>query len=128
LAPSAATAATEDLQSESDNPLNAVLERCMKAWNRNYELASISPKHEGLNNCDETNEDEIFARLQGAKAFRAALPMLVGYENIRDFIACVTYAMLIEILSTDECHELFEAAKIAMALLKTQPKSQTPAV
>jgi hypothetical protein len=32
-----------------------------------------------------------------------------------------------DILTIDECHQLFEAAKIAMTLLKSQPRSQPAA-
>jgi hypothetical protein len=48
---------------------------------------------------------------------------LAGYENIRDFIACTTYAMLKRILDKGECQQLFGAAKIAMALLRAQARS-----
>jgi hypothetical protein len=36
-------------------------------------------------------------------------------------------AMLTKVFDQDECRELLEAAKIAMALLKAQPKSAIPA-
>jgi hypothetical protein len=123
LAGSTETATAENLQPQPVNPRNPALERCIKAWNRTYNLASINPKDESLNYLDEGDQDEVFAREQGANGFREALPMLTGYENIRDFIACVTYGMLTMILSQDESRELFGAAKIAMALLRAQARS-----
>jgi hypothetical protein len=122
LSSSAETATTEDFQPLSDNPSNPALERCIKAWNRNHDLASINPKHESLSQFDEEDEDEIFARVQGAHAFREALPTLAGFENIRDFIACVTYGLLRDILPQEESRELLGAAKIAMALLRAQAR------
>jgi hypothetical protein len=120
---SAEVAATENPNPKADNPKNPALERCIKAWNRTYDLASINPKHESLDHFEENDVDELFARQQGANAFRSALPIIAGYENIRDFIACVTYGMLMDILPREECRELFEAAKIAMALLRAQARS-----
>ena len=108
---------------KSNNHGNEALQRCIKAWHRNFDLASINPRDDRLNFLD-TDADTVFAAEQGALAFREAMPLLVSYENIRDFIACTTYAMLTKTLDPDECRDLLAAAKIAMALLKAQPKSQ----
>jgi hypothetical protein len=110
----------QNLQPESENLNNQALDRCIKAWSRTFDLASINPKDETLDVLDEN--DTLFAREQGALAFRSAMPLLVGYDNIRDFIACTTYAMLMEIFSRDDSRELLGAAKVAMALLRAQPK------
>lgn len=107
---------------ESENLDNQALDRCIKAWHRTFDLASINPKDETLDVLNE--KDTLFAREQGALAFRDAMPLLVGYDNIRDFIACTTYAMLTNIFERDECRELLGAAKIAMALLRTNPRSR----
>ncbi len=111
---------------KSGNQDNEALERCVNAWHRNFDLASINPTDDNLHSLED-NDDNVFACEQGANAFRNAMPILVGYENIRDFIACTTYAMLVKILEQDECRGLLCAAKIAMALLKAQPKSPTSA-
>lgn len=123
-AASAATAESDNPQSESDTLNNEAIQRCADAWQRTFDLASIKPDDESLALVDE---DDDFASEQAAIAFREALPPLAGYENIRDFIACVTYAMVNGNLYWAECHEFLAAAKIAMALLKAQPKSPTPA-
>jgi hypothetical protein len=111
----------ENLQSESVDLSNKALQRCIKAWHRNFNLASINPSDPSLN-CLADDDGTVFASEQGALAFRESMPLLVGYENIRDFIACTTYAMLTKILDQDECRGLLAAAKIAMALFKAQPK------
>jgi len=108
---------------EPDSLNNAAIKRCTKAWERTFDLASIHPDDESL--AVVGDEDE-FAAERAAMAFREALPPLVGYENIRDFIACVTYGMLNATLQSDECRDLLGAAKIAVAILKSQPKPPIP--
>lgn len=115
----------ENQEPESDNLDNAALERCIKAWHRTFDLASIHPDDESL---DLVGEEDEFASTHAAIAFREAMPPLVGYENIRDFIACATYGMLNGTLDWDESREFLAAAKIAIALLKAQPKSPAPPV
>jgi len=98
---------------------NEAIDRCIKAWHRTFDLASINPEDEELPLLDEND----FACEQAAMSFRESMPTLAGYENIRDFIACITYAMLHRIFNVDECQQLLGAAKIAMALLRAKPKS-----
>jgi hypothetical protein len=112
----------QSLQPESKNLNNQALDRCIKAWHRNFNLASINPRDESLNFLD-VDAATVFAGEQGALAFREAMPLLISYENIRDFIACTTYAMLAQIFSREDSRELLGAAKIAMALLRTNPRS-----
>jgi hypothetical protein len=111
----------QSLQPESENLNNQALDRCIKAWHRNFNLASINPRDQSLNFLD-VDAASVFAGEQGALAFREAMPLLISYENIRDFIACTTYAMLTNIFDKDDCRELLNAAKIAMALLRTNPR------
>jgi hypothetical protein len=113
---------SQSLQPESKNLNNQALDRCIKAWHRNFNLASINPRDESPNFLD-VDAATVFAGEQGALAFREAMPLLISYENIRDFIACTTYAMLAQIFSREDSRELLGAAKIAMALLRTNPRS-----
>ena len=127
---SAATAEPQNLQPKSKtskpgNQKNAALDHCVKAWQRTFNLASIDPKNDTL--APPSDDTTYFARKQASLSFRDAMPPLSGYENIRDFIACTTYAMLKNILDDDDCKSLFIAARIATAVLKAQPKSPPPA-
>ena len=79
-------------QAESENSKNQALERCVQAWQRTFDLASIDPDDDSLAPPDD--DSTLFANQQASLAFRDAMPPLAGYENIRDFIACTTYAML----------------------------------
>lgn len=123
----AETAIAENLHLENDHINNEALERCVNAWHRCFELASINPNDENLH-CVEDTDENLFAFEQAANAYRDAMPLLAGYENIRDFIACTPYGILKRIFEMDEGREFLGAAKTAMALLKTQPEPQTPPV
>jgi hypothetical protein len=120
-ASSTAIAEPENPQPKSENSKNRALDRCVKAWQRTFDLASIDPDNDGFAPPDDDSSS--FAREQASLAFRDAMPPLAGYENIRDFIACTTYAMLKRIFAKDEYQQLFGAAKIAMALLRARAKS-----
>jgi len=62
------------------------------------------------------------ARHIGRIAYCAALPKLSGAGNIRDFIACVTYAMALEIVPSNEGTRLLYAAQVAHTALTKRPK------
>ncbi|MGB8029766.1 MAG: hypothetical protein WCF30_08870 [Terracidiphilus sp.] len=102
-------------------PKNDSVERCLQAWNRTYNLASIDPNDTRLT--PTSDREDRFAREQGSIAFRDAMPPLAGEENIRDFIACTTYAMLRGIFDREESRDLLHAAKVALVLLRVQARS-----
>lgn len=127
-------------------PEEAVL-LCTNAWKRAYDLSFIDAERQNHerekeqeerqalqeqngddpdDEYEDDDEDEIdperFARRQAAAAFRDAIPPLSGYENACGFIACVTYAMLHDILSYPECQNLLAASKVALAALRVQPR------
>ena len=69
----------------------------------------------------EGKSDQL-ARHMGRIAYCGAMPKLSGATNIRDFIACVTYAMALDILPGNEGTRLLYAAQVAhMALTKKAP-------
>jgi hypothetical protein len=117
-----AQADSPEAESEDRDEVRSLdaIDRCVKVWHRTFDLASTDPEDEKLSLFDK---DDDFAWKQAAKSFRSAMPPLAGYDNIRDFIACITYAMLHGVFGGDECQQLFGAAKVAMALLRTQPRS-----
>jgi hypothetical protein len=51
------------------------------------------------------------------------LPPLSGFENIRDFIACVAHAMLIGAIMDNLGTKLLYAAQIALTTVRRQPAS-----
>ena len=60
----------------------------------------------------------------GRIAYCAAMPKLSGATNIRDFIACVTYAMALDILPGNEGTRLLYAAQVAHMALTKRPKKR----
>ena len=96
-------------------PLNTAILRCLEA----YAIAEQKDKKKGRTDYPGSGA--------GAKAFRGAMPPLSGYENIRDFIACVAYGMLIEAIRHNDGSQLLYAAQVATSALRCQPKiRETP--
>ena len=69
-------------------------------------------------------KSEKLARQLGRIAYCGAMPKLSGATNIRDFIACVTYAMALDILAGKEGTQLLYAAQVAHTALTKRPKKR----
>jgi hypothetical protein len=115
---------TTDSVAATRNGQNLALSRCVDAWQRTFDLASDDPDDESLS--PPRDDSTLFAREQAAIAFREAMPPLAGAENIRDFIARIANAILKRIFSKDECAHLYSVAKLALALLRAEPKVSVP--
>jgi hypothetical protein len=85
--------------------------RCVEAYTCAYKNERASRR------------DEIAAIRCARRAFRAALPPLAGLENIRDFIACIAQAILLDVLDTADASKLLYAAQVAIAASRVQPAS-----
>ena len=82
--------------------------RCLDAWNSTYK--ALRDKSEW----DTTS-------IQGAnKAFRCAMPTLDTPENIREFVACVAYAMLFGAIEPANGSKFLYAAQVAYGAIKHQ--------
>jgi len=55
--------------------------------------------------------------VEAAAAYRAAMPQLVGFDGIRDFVACVAYGALINAIPPERTGQLLYAAQVALTLL-----------
>jgi hypothetical protein len=66
--------------------------------------------------------DKIFAAGPASEAYCNAMPMLVGYEGVRDFIACTAHGILIRAIPQDRAGQLLYAAQVALATLNHAPK------
>jgi hypothetical protein len=96
------------------NPKTAV-RRCCAAYDRAYKTKFEERKEHG--------EAGYFARMDGEKAFRDAMPMLAGYEGVRDFVACAAHGILINAIPQDRTSQLLYAAQVALAALRHAPKT-----
>ena len=72
----------------------------------------------------EEEKSESIIRLAGKLAYCTAMPKLSGAGNVRDFIACVTYGMLLGIIPGSEGTRLLYGAQIAHAALTKRPKKR----
>jgi hypothetical protein len=104
----------EDDDRAAEHP--AVL-RCARAWGVAFDKAT----DEGA---DEDDADE-----EAKSAYLRSMPPLAGFENVRDYIACVSFAQVAEVIVSFQAESLLATAKVALAavrqegrLLSSEPK------
>ena len=68
-----------------------------------------------------TGKTKFSSDLDAERAYRHAMPPLSGYENIRDFIACVAHGMLIGAIQGTDGARLLYAAQVAATTVRSQP-------
>jgi hypothetical protein len=100
----------EGIDRPAENP--AVL-RSIRAYNRAFKRClSKDP--------DATAED---AQNDGRSSYLRAMPPLAGIKNIRDFIACVTFALITETISQEQAENYFGAARAALGAIRVGSKA-----
>jgi hypothetical protein len=112
---------TTPLPALNSSPKQAktAIKRCCAAWQRAFDAEM---------QCREgDNIDKAFAASQAAPAYCKALPPLAGYENIRNFIACVAHGILINAIPQKRANQLLYAAQVALATCQYEPKSRKSA-
>jgi hypothetical protein len=92
---------------------NRAVARCIHAWRYAY-----NKKRAEL----DEDESQYPAEKAASIAYLRAMPPLVGRENISDFIACVTYAVVIRAIWPSDAQQYLAAAKIALGAIYHQPK------
>jgi hypothetical protein len=104
------------IRPEDGSPIqqNPAVVRCYEAWEIAYK-DHASRRNTGYS-CDSI----------AAVAFCRAMPPLSGYQNICDFIACVGYAMLNQVISENSAGKLLYAAQIALGTVSRKPNTQSP--
>jgi len=98
--PNTVLSASAPTAAHTTEPLSAVA-RCVNAYNQTMK----TEKQSHSSNYDSEQAAE--------RAYINKIPMLDKAENINDFIACVTYAMLVRIIRTADGTKLLYAAQIA---------------
>ena len=103
------SAAPKPSSHKLDPQQNPSVTKCWRAYRRTYrkELA-ISNKYA--------------AEREARRAYLLDMPDLSGYENIRDFIACVGFAIIYDIVSQKEGDQFLAAAKVALTAFERAPK------
>jgi hypothetical protein len=100
--------------SKPTSPKTAV-RRCCAAYDRAYKAKMAQGDGGTMCSYDSTKAAE--------EAFRDAMPMLAGYEGVRDFIACAAHGILINAIPQDRTSQLLYAAQVALAALRHAPKT-----
>ena len=120
VVPSATTLAPGPLTSTTAKPSSpkAALRRCCAAWQRAFDAYMSTRKGDNL--------DKIFATKPAAEAYCNAMPMLAGYEGIRDFITCTAHGILIGAIPKDRGGQLLYAAQVALAVVHMERKPPRP--
>ena len=102
------------------NPTDAkaAIRRCSATWQRAFKAY--------MDESDGGGMEDVWAAKEGNKAYCNAMPLLVGQDGIRDFIACTAYGILIGAIPQDRCSQLLYAAQVALSLLQHQTKQPSP--
>jgi len=97
---------------------NAAIYRCIRAYQRAYrkEIEDLEI---------EEDDDKFPAEQAGKAAYLRAVPPLTGYENICDFIACITCADLTKVIRHDEAGYFLDSAKVAITAHRCEPDSRS---
>jgi hypothetical protein len=90
-------------------PRNAAILRCCQAEKRSRRESKSKGR------------DVVETTICADEAYRKALPELVGYENIRDFIACVTYGMANDTITAFRGDKLLAGARLALSAVRHAP-------
>ena len=69
----------------------------------------------------DTTKSRAELEIIAVRAFRDAMPPLSGTENIQDFIACVAYGMLTDVIPPEIGTRLLYAAQVAQTACKRKP-------
>jgi hypothetical protein len=96
---------------------NETIVRCMKAWNYAYRKEA--------ENLDD-DESDYPAHKVANEAYLRAMPHLDGYENICDFIACVSFASMTDIVTHSEAEHYLANARLALAAVFHRPRPANP--
>ena len=97
-----------------DNTGKKAIARCMRAWNYAYKKYSAGP---------DAGAD--LANQAANAAYLRAMPVLAGYKNICEFIACVNFASTSGIISPLEAQQFLTNAKIAISVVYQRPPSES---
>jgi hypothetical protein len=105
---------TEEASTVPENPapaipVNPAVALCSAAWKRVYHSAM------------EKGRGNYCACLDAGLAYRKAMPLLTGSENVSSFIACVAHGILIGAIEGKDGSKLLYAAQVALATVRNQP-------
>jgi len=98
-------------QTSSDDSGKKAIGICMEAW---------TSAHDDLAEDEDSKEYE--CEKAGNQAYLKAAPSLSGYKNICDFIACINYASMTDVVTHNEAAHFLANARIALSTIYHRPK------
>ncbi|MGA2350700.1 MAG: hypothetical protein ABSF70_09735 [Terracidiphilus sp.] len=85
-------------------PENPIVANCSAIFQSVYKAQKENGRH------------WIIASKIAGQAYRRAMPSLMGEENIRNFVACVAYGILIDAIEAKSSSTLLQAARVALSM------------
>jgi hypothetical protein len=93
---------------------NPAVAACANAWRLAY--CEVRLKSQSID-C---------AKAHARMAFRLAMPPLAGEENLHDFVACITFGMLFDVIGTAEGAKFLYAVQVTNSILRQAHQAQRP--
>jgi hypothetical protein len=95
-----------------DKPVlrNAAIDLCCDVWTQRYQAERAKGR------------GTVSSGIRANEAYRTAMPPLDNKTNIRDFIACTTYGIMIGVICLPTGALLIQSARAAANLSKKAPK------
>ena len=81
---------------------NPAVARCCQAWQNAYQEYALH------------DESQIGAREWACKAYRNAMPVLSGQQDVNDYIACISHGLLIGAIKEGRASKLLYAVQVAL--------------
>jgi hypothetical protein len=92
----------------------AALRRCCAAWKRAFNAY--------MGKDPANNGGEFWAAKEAGIAYRNSMPLLVGYEGARDYIACAAHGILIGAIPKEDSGQVLYAAQVALSIAQSQSR------
>jgi hypothetical protein len=90
-------------------PSYSAVHRCSDAWNNSFKSEAMKREPYG-------------PALRGARmAYVKAMPPLIGFDNIRDYVACVAQGVVLGAISESQASRLLYAAQVAQGMIRHLP-------
>ena len=96
----------------------AALKRCCAAWQRAYNAYFERDR-------SKPEIGNMFAEREAVEAYCKNMPVLDGYQGVRDFIACAAHGIVIGAIPAERSGQLIYAAQVALSFLKQEKEQET---
>ena len=80
----------------------------------------------GLKDALAKGVKDYLAEKHGKAAYSQAMPDLIGYDNIQNYVACVAKGLLLELFGNDEASRLLYAAQVALTACRRPALKSRP--